>query len=221
MAVAAEVKKGFKIREQRMEEVIRMYQERRPAIRQRLDEFSRIPPSEYFYELVYCLLTPQSSAVRASMAINSLRRAAFESRDIDPEPLLRRREHYIRFHKTKAKHLIRLKRQFPLIAAALAKQRAPSDLRKWLAENVSGLGYKEATHFLRNVGKNDCLAILDRHILRSLKRLGVIRSIPKFLNRRQYFEIERRFAEFAGNIGIPLDELDLLFWSIETGEIRK
>jgi N-glycosylase/DNA lyase len=213
--------KHSETRKSRLEEMIRTYRERRPAIVQRLDEFSRVPPSEYFYELVYCLLTPQSSAARAGMAVNALRSAAFESRDIDPEPLLRRKEHYIRFHKTKAKHLLHLKRQYVQIKVCLAEQRASSDLREWLVENVRGFGYKEATHFLRNIGKNDCLAILDRHILRTLKRLGVIRSIPNSLSRKRYFEIERRFANFAGNVGIPLDELDLLFWSIETGEIRK
>ncbi len=198
-----------------------MYKDRRPAIKQRLDEFSRVLPSEYFYELVYCLLTPQSSAAHAARAVETLRSAAFESRDIDPEPVLGRKEHYIRFHRTKAKHLIRLKHQFSFIETALAGQRTAFDLREWLVDNIRGLGYKEATHFLRNIGKNDCLAILDRHILRSLKRLGVIRSIPKSLSRKRYFEIERRFAEFAKNIGIPLDDLDLLFWSSETGEIRK
>ncbi len=209
------------IRTQRIKELNSTYRERRPAIRQRLQEFSRIPPSEYFYELAYCLLTPQSSAARADMAVQALRSQSFELQDIDPEPLLRRKEQYIRFHKTKSKHLLALKRDFPLVRNALTGRHSSSDLREWLVKNVRGLGYKEATHFLRNIGKNDCLAILDRHILRSLKRLGVIRSIPDSLSRKRYFEIERRFGEFAKNVGIPLDELDLLFWSIETGEIRK
>lgn len=208
-------------RKQELDKLIRDYAERRRAIGRRLDEFSRVPPPEYFYELAYCVLTPQSSAAHAELAISSLRSANFESRDLDPEPLLRRPEQYIRFHRTKAKHLILLKRQYGSITAVLAERRTAFELREWLVKNVRGLGYKEATHFLRNIGKNDCLAILDRHILRSLKRLGVIRSIPNSLSRKRYFDIERRFAEFADNVGIPLDELDLLFWSTETGEIRK
>jgi N-glycosylase/DNA lyase len=94
-------------------------------------------------------------------------------------------------------------------------------LREWLVKNVKGLGYKEATHFLRNVGRSNGLAILDRHILRNLKRYGAIRAIPKTLSKKEYFRIERRFREFADAVGIPIDELDLLFWSMETGEIRK
>ncbi|HEX9829408.1 MAG TPA: hypothetical protein VGB10_04275 [Bacteroidota bacterium] len=88
-------------------------------------------------------------------------------------------------------------------------------------KNVMGLGYKEATHFLRNIGKNDGLAILDRHILRNLKRYGAIRSLPDTLSRKQYLSIEKRFMKFSERVGIPVDELDLLFWSMETGEIRK
>ena len=84
-----------------------------------------------------------------------------------------------------------------------------------------GLGYKEATHFLRNIGKNDGLAILDRHILRTLQQLGVVDSIPNSISKKQYLEIELRFKIFANNIGIVLDVLDLVFWSMGTGEIRK
>jgi N-glycosylase/DNA lyase len=88
-------------------------------------------------------------------------------------------------------------------------------------KNVRGLGYKEATHFLRNVGLNGGLAILDRHILRNLKRYRAIRSLPKSLSRKKYLALERSFLHFADRIGISLDELDLLFWSMETGVIRK
>jgi N-glycosylase/DNA lyase len=65
------------------------------------------------------------------------------------------------------------------------------------------------------------LTILDRHILRNLQRYGAIRTVPKSLTRKRYLSVEQRFIEFSGNVGIPVDELDLLFWSMETGEIRK
>ncbi len=86
--------------------------------------------------------------------------------------------------------------------------------------NVKGLGWKEASHFLRNIGRRN-LAILDRHILRNLKRHQVIRSLPKTLTAKRYKAIEQQFARFAEAIGISMDELDLLFWSRETGEILK
>ena len=45
------------------------FEERKEAIRSRLDEFAAVKPPGYFYELVYCLLTPQSSAVNAAKAV--------------------------------------------------------------------------------------------------------------------------------------------------------
>jgi N-glycosylase/DNA lyase len=197
------------------------HRKRKKAIRARLRDFERVPSSEYFYELAYCLLTPQTSAGNAEKAVRHLRQGGFQNAGIDPEPTLASKEHYIRFHKTKAKHLLMMKQNFPWVLDSIANASSSVELREWLVTHVKGLGYKEATHFLRNIGRNDGLAILDRHILRNLKRFGAIRTIPASLSRRRYFSVERRFMAFAERIGIPLDELDLLFWSMETGEIRK
>jgi N-glycosylase/DNA lyase len=203
------------------DELRAQYISKRRAIRQRLAEFREIDRSEYFYELAYCLLTPQTSAESAGKVIEELQRCSFHTHSVDPEPILRNRSTYIRFHRTKSKHLLKLKEEYPIILTALAEHQDPAAKREWLMKNVTGLGYKEATHFLRNVGLNGGLAILDRHILRNLKRYGAIRSIPKSLSSKRYLDIERSFRRFSVRIGIELDELDLLFWSMETGVIRK
>ncbi|MEX0603037.1 MAG: N-glycosylase/DNA lyase [Bacteroidota bacterium] len=203
------------------EEILPLYKEKKAAIHGRLEEFRRVPRKEYFYELAYCLLTPQSSAIHAERTVEHLHQADFLGRGFDPESLLRTPSQYIRFHRTKARHLLAAREQFPEIARVLSVPASPPDLREWLVQNVKGLGYKEASHFLRNIGRNEGLAILDRHILKNLKKHGVIRSVPSSLTRKRYFAIERRFRNFADRIGIPIDELDLLFWSFETGEIRK
>jgi len=198
----------------------RQYAGRQAEIRERLAKFSRVPPSEYFYELVYCLLTPQSSAVNAQKAVDLLKLHDFARVDIDPAPLLHQEDFYIRFHHTKGRHLIALKQQFPEILHHLSNGMGGADLRDWLVLNAKGFGYKEASHFLRNVGHRG-LAILDRHILRNLVRFRVLRSLPKSVTRKRYLAIEKKFRNFSEKIGIPIDELDLLFWSMETGEILK
>ncbi|MBI3765996.1 MAG: N-glycosylase/DNA lyase [Ignavibacteriales bacterium] len=203
-----------------LDELRTFHRERKNAIRHRLREFSRIPQTEYFYELVYCLLTPQSSAVNAEKAVKLLKETDFFHEPVDPEPLLHQKEFYIRFHKTKAKHLLHTREQFPLIADHLSNGSSSAELREWLVQNVRGLGWKEASHFLRNVGHRN-LAILDRHILKNLVRVGVLRHLPKTLTAKRYKIIEKKFHTFARQIGIPMDELDLLFWSMETGEILK
>jgi N-glycosylase/DNA lyase len=196
------------------------YRRKRQAIRQRLADFSGVPPAEYFYELVYCLLTPQSSAVNAQKAVDRLRDMGFHLREVEPEPVLRMPDAYIRFHRTKSGHLKRVKQQYPEIYTVIIAPGSDILLREWLIKNVRGLGWKEASHFLRNIGRRN-LAILDRHILKNLLRLGVIKRLPKTLTSRRYKLLEKKFHTFAQQIGIPIDELDLLFWSMETGEILK
>lgn len=196
------------------------YLKRKREIRKRLREFSNVKPEDYFYELVYCLLTPQSSAANAFRVVEELTAKDFRNADLNPEPVLGRRDSYIRFHRTKAKHLLNVKTQYPAVEKVLLSSGSGIELREWLAGNVMGMGWKEASHFLRNIGHCD-LAILDRHILRCLLRSGVIRKMPKSLTSKKYLQIEKKFRNFSNKCGIPLDELDLLFWSMGTGKILK
>jgi len=94
--------------------------------------------------------------------------------------------------------------------------------RDWLVreKGIKGLGYKEASHFLRNVGYRG-YAILDKHVLRSLAELGLIDD-PKPPNTKlKYLTVEERFRNLTEHAGIDFDELDLVFWSIKTGVILK
>ena len=113
-----------------------------------------------------------------------------------------------------------MKEQYTAIYHQLKNGLSAYELREWLVKNVKGLGYKEASHLLRNIGYRN-LAILDRHILRNLVRVGVLKQIPKSISRLNYLETEKKFLGYSKKINIPMDELDLLFWSMETGEILK
>jgi len=198
----------------------RLHRKQRHAIRKRLAEFSVVRSTNYFYELAYCLLTPQSSAVNADKTISALRGKDFRNTKANPEPILRDKKHYIRFHKTKTKHLIAMKEQYPAIVERLTSGNDGTGLREWLVKNVKGLGWKEASHFLRNIGYRN-LAILDRHILKCLVRVGALKKLPETLTTKKYKAIEKEFLTFADEVRISIDELDLLFWSIATGEILK
>ncbi|MDI6803621.1 MAG: N-glycosylase/DNA lyase [Bacteroidota bacterium] len=198
----------------------RKYSELKFKIQLRLDDFLKIKQSDYFYELVYCLLTPQSSARNADKAVKLLQSNKFHKQAINPQPILSHKKSYIRFHNNKSKYLLEVKNQFPLIEQQLQNGRSSIELRDWLVKSVKGFGYKEASHFLRNIGHRN-LAILDRHILKNLVRVGVLNELPKSLSKNNYLEIEKIFKIFSKKINIPLDELDLLFWSMETGEILK
>ncbi len=193
---------------------------KKAAIRTRLAEFASVPPQEYFYELVYCLLTPQSSAVNAAKVVALLRDADARRLELSLPEVLGDRRHYIRFHNTKARRITGVRSRISEVVVAIQNTNDSAELRQWLVDNVDGFGLKEASHFLRNIGRRN-LAILDRHILRNLLRYRIIRSLPKTLTPKRYFLIEEKFLRFAGKSGISMDELDLLFWSRETGQILK
>jgi N-glycosylase/DNA lyase len=198
-----------------------IYSERSDAIKQRLNDFAEIPREEYFYELIFCILTPQSQAKNAELVIAKLKAMRFFETGFDPTDILRTGHHYIRFHNTKAKRLLTIREQFPQILSVITEHwQKPQLLRNEIREAVPGFGLKESTHFLRNIGIRG-LAILDRHILKHLQELRVIRKIPTSLTDKRYFAIEKKWAKYATQVSISLDELDLLFWSMETGEIRK
>ena len=109
-----------------------------------------------FYELCFCLLTPQSNAKKCDKAIKLLKEKDFLNKNLNPVKYLKTNT---RFHNKKAKYLIELKESFPSIKLE----------RDYLVKNIKGIGLKEASHFLRNIGYKD-LAILDRHILKNLKK---------------------------------------------------
>ena len=100
--------------------------------------------------------------------------------------------------------------------------RDPFERRDWLATEprIKGVGYKEASHYLRNIGFKG-YGILDKHIVRCLAELGVIESPKPPTGRNRYLETEARMRQFAGNVGINFDELDLVLWSMKTGEVLK
>ncbi len=138
-------------------------------------------------------------------------------------PRLRRR---VRFHLNKARYLVEARRTFSLNGSLRVRSRIrglgpPETARQWLAENVLGLGYKEASHFLRNVGAATDLAILDRHLLRELVAFGFIEAVPASLSPARYLELEEDFRSLAEEVAIPLAELDILLWARATGEVFK
>lgn len=192
------------------------YRHRKEEIGKRLEEFSKVKGSDIFYELCFCLLTPQSNAKTCDAAVKRLREHRFFGKDVDPKKYVKP----IRFHNNKSSYLLHTKNNYPEIKSRIDSLKDSFELREWLVKNVKGFGYKEASHFLRNTGRRN-LAILDRHIMKNLFRFGVITEVPKAISQKNYLEIEKKFMKFSERVKIPMDELDLLFWSMETGEIFK
>ncbi len=198
------------------------YRLHQSTIEARLQEFRAVRQEEYLWELIYCLLTPGSRALHAEAVVAELRRDRFLDRRFDPTPYLRDPAHYIRFHNRKGSRLLAVAERGAELTALLADSQIDShSKRERLVAAVPGLGWKEGSHLLRNIGHLD-VAIIDRHILKHMLRTGAIASIPDSVGgRRVYLELEARFMSLAEQMGLAPQELDLLLWSFEEGSVRK
>jgi len=203
----------------------RDYRERRGEIERRLMEFEEVgrrgSEEELFAELCFCICTPQSSARAGLKAQKRLTETGLLIRGKTEE--IRELLEGVRFSGAKARYIVEARRFLSKGGGLSVRQLLhpdPQVARRNIAEKIAGVGYKEASHFLRNIGYRG-LAILDRHILSSMEELGVIESVPSSLSRRRYLELEGRFHKLAKELGIPSDHLDLLLWSRKTGEVLK
>jgi N-glycosylase/DNA lyase len=181
-----------------------------------LQSFSTLSEEEEYKEFLFCLLTPQSNAQKCWTAVEQL----FILKPKNEEETAKILNGKARFHNNKAKYVQNAKETWSKIKNSLNNTDI-RELRNSLAKNVKGYGLKEASHFLRNIGKsNNNVAILDRHILKNLKELGIIET-NKIKSKNHYLELENKFIQFSKSLEIPMDELDLLFWSKENGQIFK
>ncbi|MBN2406919.1 MAG: N-glycosylase/DNA lyase [Elusimicrobia bacterium] len=210
-----------------IERLKKLYREKKKEIDCRLEMFRKTGDSgdrKIFAELCFCLLTPQSKAVVCDSAIRELvdNSLLYSGSGENIKKHLRK----VRFYNNKARYIMNARRRFTAGGRLRVSEFVNSEvdlflLRDKLVREVKGYGLKEAAHFLRNIGRGSGLAILDRHIIKELKKYGVIRDIPKTLTRKRYLEIEKKMKRFSKDTGIPMDALDLLFWYGETGYFFK
>ena len=200
-----------------------LYKILKPGIKKRIGEFTGVwkakDDKKLFSEFCFCLLTPQSRAVTCWDAVVGLKKKKILLKGaLGP---IKKCLEKVRFKNNKAGYIRKAQKSFPKIKKEIRDHKNAVELRDWLVKNVCGMGYKEASHFLRNIGLGCDIAILDRHILKNLKLFGVIGAIPSSMSGRKYFEIEEKMKGFSKENKIPLSHLDLLMWAKETGGIFK
>ncbi|MGQ9597178.1 MAG: N-glycosylase/DNA lyase [Thermoproteota archaeon] len=192
----------------------------RKTVLKRIKEFEETGRSreKVFRELCFCILTANYSAEGGLRVQEAIGDGFFK---LNRAELSRRlRSLGYRYPKTRARYIVEARRQREDIWRIVNDKDDPIRVRRWLADNVQGIGFKEASHFLRNMGFKN-LAIIDKHVLRILKEYGLIRGVPKSLSRSRYLEIENILSRMADEMGIPLAELDLYLWYMDTGKIIK
>lgn len=211
-----------------IEFVRRAAREKQTAIRLRLAEFAAVWQAEdndlLWQELVFCIFTANASARMGLRSIEAVKAHLLGGTSAE---LARALTGVHRFPNARARYIAETRAFLETDCGLRLKEKLdgftdPLARRDWLAQTreIKGLGYKEASHFLRNVGYRG-YAILDKHILNSLAELDVIADPTPPSNRTKYLATEVVLKKFAAAVEVDFDELDLVLWSIKTGEILK
>jgi len=202
----------------------------KPQIDKRLAEFEKHweknKHQAVFSELVFCLCTPQTGAHKgwgAAWRIVEELRKKKKLTEHSVATILKFTG--VRFHHVKAKRIVEASKLYyphtkQWLTGFFQDYTWTIEVRDHLARTVKGLGMKEASHFLRNLGFGQDICILDRHILRNLVKYGVISEIPK-LKPVAYREVEEKMKAFALQSNIPVEALDIVFWYNAKKEIFK
>ncbi|MBI3027051.1 N-glycosylase [Candidatus Woesearchaeota archaeon] len=177
-----------------------------------------------FEELAFCIFTANTSAEMGAKAVDAVRNVLIGGA---ADEMTRRLEGIYRFNNIRPAHIVHTRTYLKNSLNFQLKNKISSfknkeELRDFFALNkdIKGLGYKEASHFLRNIGFKG-YAILDKHIINSLHEFGILKTNEKPKNGKEYLEIEQKFIDFSKSVGINMDELDLLLWSMKNGRILK
>src|SRR5512146_1048011 len=211
-----------------IDELKKDYRSKKPLIARRLAEFRAVSDKgdeAIFEELCYCILTAGSSAKMGLRTVDALK-ALLHTGSLK-ELQTKARARSVRFWRVRPSYIVET-REYLRETCGMKLRRTLESIscrdarRDFLAKNkrIKGIGYKEASHFLRNIGYSG-YGILDMHILNSLRELGVIGKKVRPTGRAGYLAIEKKLRHFAEEIGIDMGHLDLLLWSRKTGEILK
>jgi len=188
----------------------------------RMKEFSDLRnknSNEIFKELCFCFMTANFSAQGGIKIQNAIGNGFLTISEEELAKKLSELGH--RFPNARAKFVILAQPHKDTIKDILEKLEDENLMREWIVKNIKGIGMKEASHFLRNIGYKN-VAIIDFHIVDLLAKHNLIKK-PKnrALTQKKYLEIEGVLKKISEAVGLNLGELDLYLWYEETGKILK
>jgi len=210
-----------------IEELKVLYIQKKDSIKAQLDEFEQVREKgddrRIFEELTFCILTSAVGPKVGMKSLDAIRDILLEG---SPEELEERLKG-IHKYPEKAYYIVHtrnyLRDTFSMKIKDLIRSfDDPIKKREFFALNkdIKGLGLTQASHFLRNIGIKG-YAILDRNVVRSLYDLGILEAPKPPATKKKYLEAEEKMKGFAEELGIEIEELDMLLWSMKTGHIPK
>lgn len=190
-----------------------------------------------FSELVACIL---GSNIKFEMAqaftehldnlglYNIAQYSSFDSYEIEvaealSQSIYHRSGDYVknqkyRFPFLKASHIRRTAESIysnNSLKSILKESHDPYSARNNLMERAVGIGPKQSSLFLRNIGFSDNLAILDVHVMRYMSLIGLISlNINKISSLSNYEKLENVLSLYAEKMRTNMSILDTSIWVV-------
>ena len=172
---------------------------------------------ENFKDLCFCIMTANCSAEKCLEIYETIDDGFLYLSE--EELSLKFRELGYRFPKKRAEYIIEARNSMDILETLLSSNLEAKLLREQLVRHFRGIGYKEGSHFLRNIGFKN-LAIIDFHVIDLLVKYNLI-SRPNTLTRNRYMEIEEICEKIAAELNLTLAELDFYFLYLEIKKILR
>ncbi|MBN1802021.1 MAG: N-glycosylase/DNA lyase [Candidatus Lokiarchaeota archaeon] len=189
-------------------------------IKTRMEEFQSIKTSSrenIFKELCFCVMTANCGAEKCLEVHENIGNGFI---NYSEKKLAQKLKQFgYRFPNIRAKYIVENRPFIEALYELLKSEQSDKEKRAWIVKNIKGLGLKEGSHFLRNIGFLNC-AIVDFHIVDLLVDYGLIQK-PKTMTKTAYLEIECVLEQLALETHLCLADLDLYLWYMETGKILK
>ncbi len=186
----------------------------------RVAEFSIIrtrSKEEIFKELCFCIMTANCSAMKCIEVHEHIGKEFLHLSEV--ELANKFKELGYRFPNIRSSFIIEARKNLTQLEDIIKLENEENNVRDWLVKNVKGIGYKEASHFLRNIGYTE-YAIVDFHIVDLLVKHNLVEK-PKTMTKSKYLEIETILKSIGNELDLNMAELDLYLWYLETGKILK
>ncbi len=182
---------------------------------------------ELFSELCFCIIVANNSIENGLRAYNTIGSNFLKLEEKKLKEELKKTAK--RFYNKRAEYIIETRKKYTELISKIRELeknkklkteniKIEKEFRNWLVDNIKGFGFKEASHFMRNLGFFN-FAILDRHILKFLYKNNIIKEIPKTITKKKYYEIENIIQNFSKKLEMSMAELDVYLFYIDSGRI--
>lgn len=186
----------------------------------RIHEFEKIRAqtiNEIFKELCFCIMTANCGAEKCIEVHECIANGFL---NLSKEKLTAKFKVLgYRFPNIRSEYIVKARGHKDNLEKMIKTNDDINGLRDWIVKNIKGIGYKEASHFLRNIGYKN-YAIIDFHIVDLMVKNNLIDK-PKTMTKRKYLEIEELLKSIGNKLNLNMAELDLYLWYLETGKILK